>query len=315
MSPSTMPVRRWTDLMEEAAGMGTAYCKFTGGEPLLYQGFVDIYREAHRLFPQVCVETNGTVEPPGIFRLFREKPPFQVSVSLDSADPEVHDRFRGVRGAWKRTVEFITRLGDDSGVFPQVIMSLPSPDRDAVRAMVSFLTGRAVSSLKINLVSPVGGGTGAYFGRKEEFGECVSFLEWAFSEFPEGVEPDAPPAFIPVNRLHSAGRCWVGNLLGVLPDGTVSFCGIAYSRPELAMGTYPGNNMEQIWRYSPLLRELRRSLEAPPEGICSKCVHWWSCRGKCVMENYVVGGCFSAPHLFCGTAREMGLFPVGRLHG
>ena len=159
VSPSTMPVRRWTDLMEEAAGMGTAYCKFTGGEPLLYQGFVDIYREAHRLFPQVCVETNGTVEPPGIFRLFREKPPFQVSVSLDSADPEVHDRFRGVRGAWKRTVEFITRLGDDSGVFPQVIMSLPSPDRDAVRAMVSFLTGRAVSSLKINLVSPVGGGS------------------------------------------------------------------------------------------------------------------------------------------------------------
>jgi hypothetical protein len=75
------------------------------------------------------------------------------------------------------------------------------------------------------------------------------------------------------------------------------------------MGTYPGNNMEQIWRYSPLLRELRRSLEAPPEGICSKCVHWRSCRGKCVMENYVVGGCFSAPHLFCGTARKWGCSP------
>jgi radical SAM protein with 4Fe4S-binding SPASM domain len=301
--------------MREAAGLGAVYGKFTGGEPLLYQDFGEVYSEAHRLFPEVCVETNGTLAPRGIFRLFRERPPFQVSVSLDSADPEVHDRFRGQRGAWKSTVEFITRLGNEAGVFPQVIMSLSSPDREAVRAMVSFLTGRAVSSLKINLVSPVGGGTGAYFGRREEFGECVSFLEWAFAEFPEGVEPDAPPAFIPVNRLKGSGRCWVGNLLGVLPDGTVSFCGIAYSRPELSMGAYPGVSLGEVWRNSPLLHDLRRSLETPPEGICSECVHWRSCRGKCVMENYAVGGCFSAPHLFCRTARETGLFPVGRLHG
>ncbi len=314
-SPASMPVRLWVDLMEEAAGMGAAFGKFTGGEPLLYHGFGEIYSEAHRLFPKVCVETNGTLVPPGIFRLFREKPPFQVSVSLDSAHSGIHDRFRGLEGAWEKTVDFITGLAEESGVFPQVIMSLASPDRQAVRDMVSFLTGRAVSSLKINLVSPVGEGAKAYFGRREEFGECVSFLKWAFTEFPPGVIPDAPPAFIPADRLKYAGRCWAGNLLGVLPDGTVSLCGIAYSRPELSMGVYPENGLEEIWKGSPLLRGLRRSLDGPPQGVCSKCVHWESCRGKCVMENYAVGGSFSAPHRFCETAWELGLFPGGRRHG
>ncbi len=235
-------------------------------------------------------------------------------MSLDSSREETHDAFRGVEGSWRRTVEFISALASGSGVFPQVIMSMASPDRQALAEMVGFLTGKPVSGLKINLISPVGKAKDLYFGKPGEFEECLGFLDWACSEYPNGVTPDAPPAFMPVNRLKGAGSCWILNLLGVLPDGTLSFCGIAYSKPELSMGVYPQNSLEEVWRGAPLLAELRNSMSRGPQGICSRCIHWRMCLGKCVMENYAVGGSFSAPHRFCETAFNMGLFPAARLH-
>ncbi len=294
--------------------MGVDFVKFTGGEPLLYQGFCDVYQAAFGLFPRVAVETNGTVIPPNLFRVFKDFPPFHLSVSLDSHLPQVHDAFRGASGAWRKTTDFIRSLIGRSGIRPQVIMSVSEPDRQALTDMVGFLKGVGAGSLKVNLVSPVGKGVNSFFGRNDHFPQCVEFLEWAFARFSDAVITDAPPAFMPIHRLKSAGRCSILNLLSILPDGTVSFCGIAYSIPGLAMGTYPGASLRDIWENSPLLAELRESMLNDDRGICSRCVHWKSCMGKCMMENYRLGGSFSSPHAFCETAFRLGLFPETRLH-
>lgn len=315
MAGSSMELSSWEALMREAGEMGVRYAKFTGGEPLLHPHFPDLYRTAHGIFPELAFETNGTVTHPGLFSLLAECPPHQVSVSLDSCSPEIHDAFRGVKGSWLRTVGFINGLLSEAGVAPQVIMSLSRPDRKAVAGMAAFLEGSGVSSLKINLVTPVGRGASSHFAEPEHMGESIEFLKWAFGEFPSCVLPDAPHAFVPVNRLASMGTCSVLNLLGILPDGTVSFCGIAYSLPQLAMGTWPRNGLKEIWENSPLLAELRRSLREDDRGICSRCVHEYSCLGKCIMENYSVGGRFASPHRFCELADRMGLFPESRKHG
>ncbi|MFO7625811.1 MAG: radical SAM protein [Candidatus Fermentibacteraceae bacterium] len=312
---SSMDVSSWEAVMREAGEMGVRFAKFTGGEPLLYPRFPDLYRTAHRIFPEVAFETNGTVTHPDLFRLLAEMPPHQVSVSLDSSRPAVHDAFRGVEGSWRKTVGFINRLVSESAVSPQVIMSVNRPDRKAVADMVAFLEGSGVSSLKINLITPVGKGSASHFSDPDHIAESLEFLKWVFSEFPPSVIPDAPHAFIPVNRLASTGRCSVLNLLGILPDGTVSFCGIAYSLPQLAMGTWPRKKLKDIWENSPLLAELRKSLREDDRGICSRCVHVNSCMGKCIMENYSVGGSFASPHRFCELACQKGLFPASRTHG
>jgi SynChlorMet cassette radical SAM/SPASM protein ScmF len=310
-----MDVPSWEAVMREAGDMGARFAKFTGGEPLLHPRFRDLYSIAHGIFPEVAFETNGTVNHPGLFRLLAQLPPHQVSVSLDSSWPGVHDAFRGVEGSWRRTVGFINGLVSEAGVNPQVIMSVGRPDRKAVADMVAFLDGSGVSSLKINLITPVGRGAASHFTEACHIAEAIEFLKWVFSEFPPGVIPDAPHAFFPLNRLASTGRCSVLNLLGILPDGTVSFCGIAYSLPQLAMGTWPGQRLRDIWENSPLLAELRRSVREDDRGICSRCVHWKSCLGKCIMENYAIGGSFGTPRRFCELADHEGLFPASRTHG
>lgn len=312
---ASMDVSSWETVMREAAEIGARFAKFTGGEPLLHPRFPDLYRIAHGIFPEVAFETNGTITHPDLFRILSQMPPHQVSVSLDSSWPDPHDAFRGVKGSWRRTVGFMNGLVSEAGVSPQVIMSVSRPDRKAVADMVAFLDRSGVSSLKINLITPVGRGAAAHFADADRIAESVEFLKWVSSEFPPCVIPDAPHAFIPVNRLASTGRCSVLNLLGILPDGTVSFCGIAYSLPQLAMGKWPERRLKDIWENSPLLSELRRSLREDGRGICSRCVHWKSCLGKCIMENYSIGGSFASSHRFCELAYAAGLFPASRTHG
>ncbi len=84
--------------------LGCSYLKLTGGEPLLYHGFVELYEGASAIIPDVSVETNGTLEPDGLWRAFAANPPHNVSISLDSASEAVHDEFRGVPGSYRKTL-------------------------------------------------------------------------------------------------------------------------------------------------------------------------------------------------------------------
>ncbi len=71
--------------------MGVKILIFEGGEPLLWHygknSFSDVVREAKRLFPSVCVTTNGIIS-------WSHIPVDRVWVSLDGP-PAVHDLIRG----------------------------------------------------------------------------------------------------------------------------------------------------------------------------------------------------------------------------
>jgi MoaA/NifB/PqqE/SkfB family radical SAM enzyme len=48
---------------------------------------------------------NGTLITPEVARQLKDLQFAYVGISLDSAFPEVHDRFRGVEGAYERTIK------------------------------------------------------------------------------------------------------------------------------------------------------------------------------------------------------------------
>ncbi len=87
-------------LLEEAAARGVERFAFTGGEPLILKGILDILLHAASLRP-VLVLTNGTA--PFIRRShqlaqLREAPhPVGFRVSIDHPDEAVHDAGRGFK--------------------------------------------------------------------------------------------------------------------------------------------------------------------------------------------------------------------------
>jgi radical SAM protein with 4Fe4S-binding SPASM domain len=77
----------------------------TGGEPLLRRDILEIVRRAAERELWVVVGTNGVCITENLARRLAEAGARGLSLSLDALDPDRHDRFRNVRGAWRNTVE------------------------------------------------------------------------------------------------------------------------------------------------------------------------------------------------------------------
>ena len=77
----------------------------TGGEPLLRRDILEIVQRAAERELWVVVGTNGVRITENVARRLAEAGARGLSLSLDALDPERHDRFRKVRGAWQNTVE------------------------------------------------------------------------------------------------------------------------------------------------------------------------------------------------------------------
>jgi AdoMet-dependent heme synthase len=86
----------------------------TGGEPLLRRDILEIVQRAAERGLWVVVGTNGVRITENLARRLADAGARGLSLSLDALDPDRHDRFRNVRGAWRNTVEgaeILTRTG------------------------------------------------------------------------------------------------------------------------------------------------------------------------------------------------------------
>src|ERR1035437_2730346 len=77
---------------------------FSGGEPLVRPDLFELATFARELKLHVVASTNGTLITRGIAERFKQLGFRSVGISLDSAIPAVHDEFRGVKGAFERTM-------------------------------------------------------------------------------------------------------------------------------------------------------------------------------------------------------------------
>ncbi len=77
----------------------------TGGEPLLRRDILEIVRRAAERGLWVVVGTNGVSITENVAKRLAEAGARGLSLSLDALDPDRHDSFRKVRGAWRNTVD------------------------------------------------------------------------------------------------------------------------------------------------------------------------------------------------------------------
>ncbi|MCE5306981.1 MAG: radical SAM protein [Acidobacteriales bacterium] len=95
------------DVIDQLAGEFVPFLAFAGGEPLVSKDFYRVLGRCRDRGIHVTVATNGTLLTPERCARLKEEGVKYVEVSVDSVNPQEHDRFRGVEGAWKRTVQGI----------------------------------------------------------------------------------------------------------------------------------------------------------------------------------------------------------------
>jgi len=305
--------------IEESLPLGLGGVKLTGGEPLLHPDFLRIVDFLKEKNIELTIETNGTLLTKAVASHFREQNALKyISISLDGANPETHDDFRGVKGSFEKACQGIRNLVEE-GYHPQVIMSPHADNVQEIESLVHFVEGLGASSVKFNPVQPTGrGDTMKKRGQLIDIHQLIQIGNWVETDLQSKVSIPLffgwPVAFRSINRLvRSEGKCNIFNILGVLSTGNLAICGIGAQVPDLCYGMLGQDSVNDIWVNNSKLLELRKKLPLELSGVCSQCIFKTSCMGYCVAGNYSASKSLSAPFWFCQMAYEQRLFPRSRL--
>jgi MoaA/NifB/PqqE/SkfB family radical SAM enzyme len=106
-----MTIEEWKRaLLSVKDFVGTYSISFSGGEPFIKPGFLDLMVFCHENGIQSGVTTNGTALTPKNAARLAEAEPFNVNISVDAPTAEVQDYVRGYQGLLGKLSEGIRNL-------------------------------------------------------------------------------------------------------------------------------------------------------------------------------------------------------------
>jgi len=93
-------------IIDDLAAYGAPVMLFSGGEPLVRKDLVELAQHAVSKGMRAVISTNGTLITPAKARELKSVGLSYVGISLDGGE-DIHDRFRGVPGAFKKALRGI----------------------------------------------------------------------------------------------------------------------------------------------------------------------------------------------------------------
>jgi SynChlorMet cassette radical SAM/SPASM protein ScmF len=315
----TLPSELFEKAIQEARPLGLNSVKLTGGEPLLHPQFTRFIEIIRQEDLGLTVETNGVLCTPAIAKEISKLKNRFVSVSLDGAEPESHDRMRGVKGSFKKAQQAIKYLAE-AGIHPQVIMTITRFNKGQIEDLIFLAKRWGASSVKFNVIQPTARGKTFWespdalnIAEYISLGQYIDLQLAPHSQIP--LFYDYPLAFRPLSRLANKGDsiCGILGIIGVIPSGHYALCGIGKHVPDLVFGKIGVIPLKKIWHENEILNALREGLPKKLDGICKQCLMRSRCLGNCIAQNYYNRGSLWGPYWFCDQAQQAGLFPKTRL--
>ncbi len=106
-APDELTLEERLRVVDELAANGVPFLAIAGGEPLAIRDLWPVLERANRRGLHLTLATNGTLLTAETAARLKECGVKYVEVSVDSADPEEHDAFRGRKGAWAQAIQGI----------------------------------------------------------------------------------------------------------------------------------------------------------------------------------------------------------------
>jgi radical SAM protein with 4Fe4S-binding SPASM domain len=287
----------------------------TGGEPLLRRDILEIVRRASERGLWVVVGTNGVRITENVARRLLEAGARGLSLSLDALDPDRHDRFRKVRGAWQNTVEgaeILTRTG-----LPFIVQTTAgSHNLGELDEIADFAYERLAAKVwNLYFLVPTGRGQFVSDITPAQYDEVLASLYRIQEKYQRRmlVNAKCAPHYIKTVlekggsqiRTYSggAGGCPAGtHYMGIRPNGDVTPC------PYLPVfaGSLRNASLADLWTTSDLFADIRRRTSLG--GRCGECEMNGHC-GGCRARAYGMTGdlmsedplCSHTPGTFAGA--------------
>ena len=276
--------------LDGMADFGCPVVLFSGGEPLMRPDVLDLARHARQRGLRVVFSTNGTLITPELAREFRSIGVSYVGISIDGVR-ETHDAFRGVPGAYGRSLAAI-RACREAGVKVGLRVTLTRGNVREIPALFALM--RAEGIPRICLYHLVYAGRGSAL-RAEDLTheEARAALDRILDETKASFEAGHPLEVLTVDNHCDAPYLWMRMVREGSPRADdvrrlLKMNGGNSSGNGLACVSWDGTVYpDQFWRDKPLgnLRErsfgeiwgnppagsLLRALREKPDHVTGRC--------------------------------------------
>lgn len=298
-------------LMDQIAETGQPIVILTGGEPLLRPDIFDIAAYGTEKGLRMVMAPNGTLIDPETARKMAEAGIQRISISLDGADRQSHDAFRGVDGAFEGALRGI-QAAKDAGIEFQINTTITKLNLDQIPQIMQLAESLGAVAHHIFLLVPTG--RGKYLIDQEISAlEYESTLNWFYDQrnqtrlqlkatcaphyyriLRQRARADGESVTFQTHGLDAVTRGCLGGtgFCFISHTGIVQPCGFL----DLNCGDVTRQSFADIWRDSEIFLSLRDFSRL--KGKCGICEFKAVC-GGCRARAYEATGDFLAEEPLC----------------
>jgi MoaA/NifB/PqqE/SkfB family radical SAM enzyme len=157
MSPQDLPTERALGIIRQIADYGNPILVLSGGEPLYRQDIFQLAEYANSLGLRTALATNGTLVTSDVAQRIKQSGIKRVSISLDGADADTHDSFRGIPGAFEAAIYGMKNL-QRQGVSVQINTTIARHNAHQLPDVLTLARRLGADALHTFLLVPVGCG-------------------------------------------------------------------------------------------------------------------------------------------------------------
>jgi len=205
-SPLDLPTSKALSLIEEIAAYASPILVLSGGEPLYRADIFELARFGTRKGLRIALATNGTQVTPEVARKIVDAGVKRVSISLDGANAQTHDAFRGIPGAFDAAVRGLRNL-QELGMSVQINMTIARHNAHELPAVLDLARGLGADALHTFLLVPVGCGVDIAAEQMVPPEEYEGILNWFYDRSQEGgieLKATCAPHYFRVMRQRKA---------------------------------------------------------------------------------------------------------------
>jgi heme b synthase len=298
-------------LLDDIASVGSPIVILTGGEPLLRPDIFDIARYGTDKGLRMVMAPNGTLlTAENVVRLM-DAGIRRISISLDGATRETHDRFRAVQGAWDGALNGI-RLAREAGLEFQINTTVTQANLEEIPAVLNLAEEQGAVAHHIFLLVPTGRGK-YILDQAIDAEQYERTLNWFYDQREKTslqLKATCAPHYYRIlrQRAREEGRkvTFESHGLDAVTRGCLggtSFCFISHRgivQPcgflDVNSGDVTRSSFADIWHRSEVFRALR-DFDAL-QGKCGLCEYKRVC-GGCRARAFEATGDFMAEEPLC----------------
>ncbi len=316
--PDELDLAECRAILDQISETGSPIVILTGGEPLLKEGIFDLAHRGTLKGLRMVMATNGTLLAPAVIRDIKDCGIKRVSISLDGADEDQHDRFRQVPGAFKRAVEGIGLLREE-GVEFQINTTITRHNVQNMDAILELAVNLGAVAHHVFLLVPTGRAR-EMVNQEIDAQEYERVLKWFYGmrdKVPLHLKATCAPHYYRILRqeAHAKGDrvtyetygldavtrgCLGGTAFCFIShDGIVQPCGYL----DLKCGDLRRDTFKAIWDGSEIFARLRDF--SSYKGKCGRCEYLRFC-GGCRARAFEATGDYLAEEPLCAYQPKSG---------